>query len=171
MHVSFNPNVSFKQSTAFPMMDASRAYFMTLPQTNGAQTAMPVVVVANPELKEEKEEKKGGFRNTVANIAKFFTTTSEMTKASVKALYYGVVAGATTLAGFWAFGALPKQMNSKTIKKAFTEPFKSISTKGKVIAAVAALAVGSVQIIKGVLRSNKRAADVEHQLDVEHKTA
>ena len=60
MHVSFNPNVSFKQSTAFPMMDASRAYFMTLPQTNGAQTAMPVVVVANPELKEEKEEKKGG---------------------------------------------------------------------------------------------------------------
>ena len=37
--------------------------------------------------------------------------------------------------------------------------------------AVAALAVATVHIIKGVLKSNQRAANVEHQLDVEHVTA
>jgi len=34
-----------------------------------------------------------------------------------------------------------------------------------------ALAVATVHIIKGILKSNQRAANVEHQLDVEHVTA
>ena len=61
-------------------------------------------------------------------------------------------------------------MKNKELKRAFVEPLKTISTKGKVVAAVAALAVASIHIIKGVLRSNQRAANVEHQLDVEHVT-
>jgi len=174
MSIGSISNISFRQASPFPM-EKNQGYFMPMPQTVSPQEQIPqqapqVIVVKETVEPQEEKKKKGGLRNTIAKIAKFFTTASEMTKASAKALWYGTTSGAATLAGFWALGAVPKQIKNKSFKKAFTEPLKSISTKGKVIAGLVALAVASVHIIKGVLRSNQRAANVEHQLDVEHVT-
>lgn len=176
MSVTPISTISFRQASPFPM-ERNQGYFMPLPQLVESQPELPTTPQPAPQvviIKEEpeaKEEKKGGFRQGIAKVAKFFTTASEMTKASAKALWYGTTSGAATLAAFWALGAIPKQIKNKSFKKAFTEPLKSISTKGKVISGVVALAVATVHIIKGILKSNQRAANVEHQLDVEHVTA
>ena len=169
--------ISFRQASPFPM-ERNQGYFMPMP--SAAQVAptqdedqvqfQPVTQEVVEEPKEEKK-KKTTFREKIANVAKFFTTAGEMTKATFKALWYGSTTAAGTLAAFWALGAVPRQIKNKAFKKAFTEPLKSISTKGKVVAALAALAVGTVHIVKGVLKSNERAANVEHKLDVEHVTA
>ena len=174
MSIGSISNISFRQSSPFPM-ERNQGYFIPMP-TSAQEESVPqqvqqVIVIKEPAAPQEEDKKKGGLRNTIANVAKFFTTASEMTKASAKALWYGTTSGAATLAAFWALGAIPKQIKNKSFKKAFTEPLKSISTKGKVIAAVVALAVATVHIIKGILKSNQRAANVEHQLDVEHVTA
>ena len=174
MSIGSISNISFRQASPFPM-ERNQGYFMPMPQTASTgeqvsqQTPQVIVVKETAEPQEEKK-KKGGLRNAIAKVAKFFTTASEMTKATAKALWYGTATGGATLATFWALGALPRQMKNKELKRAFVEPLKTISTKGKVVAAVAALAVASIHIIKGVLRSNQRAANVEHQLDVEHVT-
>ena len=177
MTVNSISQISFRQASPFPM-EKNQGYFMPMPQAvevapPQAEDQVQFQPVAQEVVEEPKEEKKKKttFREKIANVAKFFTTASEMTKASFKALWYGTATAGGTLAAFWALGAVPKQIKNKAFKKAFTEPIKSISTKGKIVAGVAALAVATVHIIKGVLKSNERAANVEHKLDVEHVTA
>lgn len=175
MSIGSISNISFRQASPFPM-EKNQGYFMPMPQATSQQEQDPqqapqIIVVKETVEPQEEKKKKTTFREKIANVAKFFTTASEMTKASAKALWYGTATGGATLAAFWALGAVPKQIKNKAFKKAFTEPLKSVSTKGKVVAALAALAVATVHIIKGVLKSNQRAANVEHQLDVEHVTA
>lgn len=167
MPTNINPTIGFRQSSVFPM-ERSKGYFSPMPEiTTENQVNNPSEL--NTPKAEKTKKKKGRFKNFIANVAKFFTKTSEMTKASTKAMWYGTLTGGATLFSFWVLDALPKQIKNKAFKKAFKEPLKSIGTKGKIISAVAALGVATFHIIKGVLNSNQRAANVDHKLNISHK--
>ena len=119
-----------------------------------------------------KPEEKGGFREDLSKIAKFFTTLSEMTKATVKGAGYGALTGTVFASGFWLFKALPKGFKKgQSLKNVFKHPLKSIGTKGKIISGAAALLVAAGHIINGKLKSNQRTANVDHQLKTGHRTA
>ena len=165
MPVNMNSAISFRQSSVFPM-EKEKGYFIPMP--DGAESPKDKVELNKLKNTETKKE-KSGFRNFIGNVAKFFTTAGEMIKASAKALWYGSLTGGATLLGLWAVSGLPKQIKNKSLKKAFTEPLKSIGTKGKIIAGVATFAVASFHIIKVVLNSNQRKANVEHKLDISHQ--
>ena len=155
MYVSFNPNVSFKQQAPH------------MPKDNVQQTHKQTAVIQTQE-----EKKPSGFREDISKIAKFFTSLNEMTKASFKAVGYGALTSAVSLAGFWAFDAVPRGFKKgNKILDAFKHPIKNISTKGKVITAILGLGVAAYHIIKGLLITNQRTANVDHQLKTGHRPA
>ena len=161
MQVSFNPNVSFKSQTPQFANQIQNSAAQSIPQTGVA----PVVAAAEPE-------KRKGLREDISKIAKFFTTLSEMTKASFRAVGYGALTVAASLTGFWAFGAVPRGFKKgNNILDAFKHPVKNISKKGKVITTLLGLGVASYHLIKGKLISNQRTANVDHQLKTGHRPA
>lgn len=109
-------------------------------------------------------------RDGVADVAKFFVSTSEMTKATVKGGIYGFLAG-TTVAGYkFVTKVLPdtfKEGNS--ILNAFKHPAKSIGRKGNLAAVGVAVGVFLGNILMGKLRANQRTANVDHQLYTGHR--
>lgn len=151
MQVSFNPAVSFRQQA--PVIN---------PQ--------PVVQSNQVNTVPEQKVKRSGFREDISKIAKFFTTLSEMTKATFKAAGYGLLTGAVSLAGFWAFGAVPRGFKQgNALIDVFKHPVRSISKKGKVVTALATLGVAGYHLIKGKLTANQRTANVDHQLKTGHR--
>ena len=96
MQVSFNPAVSFRQQA--PVVN---------PQ--------PVVQSNQVNTVPEQKVKRSGFREDISKIAKFFTTLSEMTKATFKAAGYGLLTGAVSLAGFWALAQYREGLNRATL--------------------------------------------------------
>ena len=114
MPVNMNSAISFRQSSVFPM-EKEKGYFIPMP--DGAESPKDKVELNKLKNTETKKE-KGGFRNFIGNVAKFFTTAGEMIKASAKALWYGSLTGGATLLGLWAVSGLPKQIKNKSLKKA-----------------------------------------------------
>lgn len=155
MQVSFNPNVSFKQQSNEVLQNKS---------------SQPVVLQPAVAVIAPAEKKSSGFREDLSKVAKFFTTMSEMTKATIRAVGYGLLTTAAFLAGFWSFGTLPRAFRKEnSLMDAFKHPIKNISTKGKLITAAAGLGVAAYHIIKGKLASNQRTANVDHQLKTGHR--
>lgn len=153
MQVYFNPNVSFRaQNTSTKHVDVN---------TVKAQT--PVVVQPEPPAK-----KKSGLIEGISNIAKFFANFSEMTKATIKGTGYGLLTSAGVAFGFWSLESLPKAVQQKSLETVLKNPLKAISTKGKVLTAIAGLGVASYHLIKGKLSANQRMANVEHKLQTGH---
>lgn len=149
--ITFKPNVTF---TSQPL-----------------EQAQPQVAAPATETAPDTFEKKGSIKEDIGKFAKFFTTLSEMTKAAVKAIGYGAATTATFLAGGWLFGALPKGFKKgNSLLNTFKHPIKSISTKAKVITGIATAAVAGYQLIKGKLSANQRTANVDHQLNIGHRS-
>ena len=177
MYVSFNPNVSFKQGqVAFQKpaegaaQGAAQAAQAAQGAVQGAAQAMSSPQFSQPA--EKQPEKRSGLREDISKIAKFFTTLSEMTKASFRAVGYGALTVAASLTGFWAFGAVPRGLKKgNNVLDAFKHPIKNISKKGKVITALLGLGVASYHLIKGKLIANQRTANVDHQLKTGHRPA
>lgn len=118
-------------------------------------------------------KKRKGFMEGISNIAKFFVSLGEMTKASLKAVGAAAVTVAGTMTAFWAFGALPKalQQGKEAIKEVCKHPIKNTSKAGKVVAGIAGAGVAAYYIIKGILTMNQRTANVEHALKTGHRDA
>lgn len=112
---------------------------------------------------------KGSLREGLSDTAKFYTNAKEMTKATAKAVGYGTIAAGATFAGFWLFGAVPRSIKEVNLL-AFKNPLKSLSTKGKVLTALAGVAVAGYELIRGKLRANQKTANVDHQLKTGHRT-
>lgn len=150
MLVNLNPSISFRSQTS---------------------TISPIVEKNDREYAEPKPRKdRGGFIEDISKIAKFFTTLSEMTKASFKAAGYGLLTAAVALTGFWTFDAIPRTIrNGNALIDTFKHPLKNISKKGKVLSAIASIGVAGYQIIKGKLKANQRTANVDHQLKTGHR--
>lgn len=165
MYISFNPGISFKQSgiqgAQKGAQEANAAAQGGVQGTNMSQKPAP-----------KQPKKRSSLREDISKIAKFFTTLGEMTKASFKAAGYGALTVAASLAGFWAFGAVPKGFKKgNNVLDAFKHPIKNISKKGKFITALLGLGVASYHLIKGKLISNQRTANVDHQLKTGHRPA
>lgn len=152
MQVNFNPNITFRS------------------QTEPAQTEVqqqPALTQTEPDT----FKKSGSVKEDIGKVAKFFTTLSEMTKASVKAMGYGAVTAVGFLAGGWLFGSLPRGFKKgNSLLDVFKHPIRNISTKAKVITGIATAAVAGYHIVKGKLKANQRTANVDHQLNIGHRT-
>ena len=124
-------------------------------------------------VKPEKPKKRKGFMEGISNIAKFFVSLGEMTKASLKAIGGAAVAAAGTMTAFWAFGTLPKafQQGKEALKEVCKHPIKNTSKAGKVVAGIVGAGVAAYYIIKGVLTMNQRTANVDHALKTGHRDA
>ncbi len=109
-------------------------------------------------------------RDGVADVAKFFVSTSEMTRATVKGAISGFLAG-TLVAGYkFVTKVLPNTFKEgNSILNAFKNPAKSIGTKGNLTAVGVAVGVFLGNIVLGKLRANQRTANVDHQLYTGHR--
>lgn len=141
--------------------------------TQSAQASQPKDVVQPVVIQQvvEVPKKRKGFMEGVSNIVKFFKGLGEMTKATIKAVWYG---GLTMLGGvgaFWAFGALPQTFGSVegSLKEVFKQSFKNISRGAKIASGVAAGLVAAYHIVKGVLVTNTKTAGVDHALKTGHR--
>lgn len=130
--------------------------------------------LSNPTVQDVPQEytapKQQPARTAFSDIAKFFVSTSEMTKATIKAVVYGFLTG-TAIAGYkWATKAIPNAFKEGgSLVETMKHPAKSIGWKGNLFAGVAALGVASFQIVKGKLKTNQRTANVDHQLYTGHR--
>ena len=139
MQVNFNPNMSFKSNEVSPHEQSEAAV--------GIKHSKPDTF------------EKSSVKEDIGKVAKCFTTLSEMTKASVKALMYGAVTTVVGLACGWMFGALPKGFKkSGSLKQTFGHPLKSIT-----------VAVAGFNIIKGILNTNQHTANIDHKLRIGHR--
>jgi len=121
----------------------------------------------NNEVKKSKSLKGG-----IANIWKFFATTSQMISSTAKGIVYGAATGATLLAGSWLFKSLPKAFTKEgpTLWNTIRHPLKNMGKSGKIIAAVGSAIVLGYHLIKGKLEANHKTADVDHRLKTGHRS-
>ena len=160
MKVGFNPNVSFRSSSQAQQSVAEKP----------ASNALKNDEVTLSDKNAAQGNKKKPFRNFIANVAKFFATTTEMVKGTFKGAGYGAATAGGILAVGWLFGALPQGFRKGgSLKEVCKNPIKSIGTKTKVGAAVAAVAVLAGHIISAKLKANQKTADIDHQLKVGHR--
>lgn len=162
MKINFNPSVSFRKN------DQTSISNSVTKDENVKDVSAADLPIAEPELNPQH---KNIFKEAIADIAKFFTSTNEMTKGSIKAAAYGFIAG-TAVAGWkWVTKALPKAFSKNgSLKEVIKHPAKSIGWKANLLAGTAALGVASYQIIKAKLTANKKTADIDHQLYTGHRT-
>lgn len=151
MQVNYNPQTTFRA------------------QVQPLQTELSQSVATKPS-ESDTFKKSGSVKEDIGKVAKFFTTLSEMTKATVKAVGYGAATVAAGLSCGWLFGALPRGFKKgNSLKQVFKQPLKSISTKAKVITGLAAATVAGIELVKGKLSANQRTANVDHQLKIGHR--
>lgn len=133
---------------------------------------------SKPEIKEDvpqnnheeiKKTKIDKFKEKTAKVSKFFVTSEEVTKGIGKGTLYGGLTGALGLGLSWFTSALPKGFKRGT---KFTEPFKhpikSMNKTHKIVTATVAASVFVHQIVKAVLKSNQRKANIDHKLNIKH---
>ncbi len=114
--------------------------------------------VAEFSKKEDKKEKTSlwqGFKNGYTSFKKFLITSAEYTKGTLKGLVYGGVT-ALTVVGADALRSVAKKSE------------KTLSTKGKVFAGVAGVAVFALSMFKANLNANSKKADVDHRWQTGH---
>ena len=162
MEIGFNPSVGFSAVKPQETSSASSVPISEYLHENGDSVDL--------KSRVHNEEKKRPVRNFIANVAKFFATTTEMVKGTIKGSAYGILSGAAVLGGSWLFGALPRGFRKGgSLKDVCTHPLKNIGTKSKVVAALVTLAVGSYHIVAAKLKANQKTANVDHQLKTGHR--
>ena len=160
MKVGFNPNVTF--------CSASEVQPSVAEKPNSSAQKNDEVTLSDKNVAQGNKKKT--CRNFIANVAKFFATTTEMVKGTFKGAGYGVATGGGILAVGWLFGALPQGFRKGgSLKEVCKNPIKSIGTKTKVGAAVATVAVLAGHVIAAKLKANQKTADIDHQLKVGHR--
>lgn len=163
MEVGLNPYVSFCAAQA----NNTQTSNVQQPKTTNSKADS-----VEFSSKKETSEKKCPVRNFIANVAKFFATTTEMVKGTFKGVAYGLTTGVAILGGSWLFDALPKGFRKGgSLKEVCKNPIKSIGTKSKIIAGAAAVGVCAYNIIAAKLKANQKTANVDHQLKTGHRPA
>ena len=115
---------------------------------------------------ENNETKKNGTKNFVANIAKFFTATEEITKGTAKGAVYGTMTGIGVMAAGWLFNTLPKGFKKgNSLKDVFAHPIKHINKGIKISAGISTVAVAAYHVIRGKLQANQRSAFIDQKLN------
>ena len=162
MEIGFNPNVSFSAAKPQEANNIAGAPVSENLHEKGDSVEL--------KSKVHSEKKKRPVRNFIANVAKFFATTTEMVKGTVKGAAYGLLSGAAILGGSWLFGALPRGFRKgNSLKDVCKHPLKNIGTKSKVVATLATLAVGAYHIVAAKLKANQKTANEDHQLKTGHR--
>lgn len=168
MVVSFNPALRFGSAQ---VQDSSKKSYAS--QDVSAKSQYPGMDVDDNLHNAIKNKKNLSKKDSFANIIKFFINLGEMTKASLKALLYGALAGTVVAGGqLLSLTVFPKAAAkgfSSRFKEAISHPVKTLGVKGNLLAAGAGLVVASYQLIKGKLLANKRTANVDHQLYTGHR--
>ena len=166
MAVGLNPTINF---TGYKISDKQMSELKDRAQDNPEILALLDEAKAD-KYDSEKPKKKGGFRNGLASIAKFFTATEEITKGTAKGAVYGTMSGIGIMAAGWLLGSLPQGFKKgNSLKEVFKHPVKSISKSTKITAGIAALGVAIYHIVRGKLQANQRNAFVDQKLNTYKK--
>jgi len=121
-----------------------------------------------------RQEKPSLFKRVkegFANVWKFFASFGQMAVSTAKGITYGAATAIGMLAGFWAFGALPKSLTKEgpKITQIIKHPLKHIGVPGKVLAAVGSAGVLAYQLIVGKMAANQKTAVIDHKLNTGHR--
>lgn len=160
MTLELHPNIYFKASETHAEQSAKHQQT----EANKVNTEIASDTFEN-EKKAEQENKKG-LKHKLASIAKFFTSTEELTKGTAKGAIYGTLAGGSILGAGWLFGALPRGLkNTKTLVQTFKHPFQAISSKTKITAGLTAIGIAAYHIIRGKFQANLYNAFIDKKLN------
>lgn len=105
--------------------------------------------------KKEKTSLWQKFKNGYTSFKKYMITSAEYSKGALKGLVYGGVT-ALTVVGADALRGIAKKSNS------------ALSTKGKVVAGIAGVAVFALNMFKANLNANSRKAEIDHRWQTGH---
>lgn len=105
--------------------------------------------------KKEKTSLWQKFKNGYTSFKKYMITSAEYSKGALKGLVYGGVT-ALTVVGADALRGIAKKSNSE------------LSTKGKVVAGIAGVAVFALNMFKANLNANSRKAEIDHRWQTGH---
>ena len=122
------------------------------------------VGVDDTVINNQKPKKERKFVNGISNIAKFFAKFGEVTKGIFKSVFYG----ALTFSGLTLAGTLPKAFAKGNKFKETIMKFGKLGVKGKLITGFATAGVVTFHVIKGILKANKKSANVDHSLHTGH---
>lgn len=120
---------------------------------------------------EGSEKPKKSLKNGVANVWKFFSTANQMTRSTLKGIFYGAATAVGLLGGSWIFKALPNAFSKEgpTLKNTIKHPLKAVGKSGKIIAGIGAGAVLAYQLIAGKLEANQKTAVIDHKMYTGHR--
>lgn len=178
MTISFNPQVSFNSKAKQE------------PKTVTAFTPDGQKMI----LSLEETPKKRGIKGAASKVANFFVNLSEGAKGLFRGVFYGALGGTAIAAVDWVTKGAPrafakiapviedgaetatkeaikaaKSLRAKNIKEFFTKPAKYVSKGGKVVAALGAAVLLTAELVRARLHANKKTANVDHQLRVDHR--
>ncbi len=112
------------------------------------------------EITTQKKEKKGPIKTIkgfIANIKKFFSTTSEYIKGTFKGITSGAVAGSLVYTG----GAIVNSYKTKAAQKAGKELTKKIPNK--ILAGVVAAIALAANIWTASLNATEKQSEIDHR--------
>ena len=162
MQVEFNPS-KVSMSGFAPQAQYNAPSFTSA----GSQMSAPTMdEFVSSEAKEAKGVKEG-----VAGTWKFFAKFNAMTGATLKGLFYGALTGFGLLGGSWLVKTLPSAFKKEGPKllDVLKNPIKTAPKGGKILAAVAAATVLTVNLVKGVFASNQKTAVIDHKMKTGHR--
>lgn len=131
------------------------------------------VVDLTIDNKDEKQIQKQPktMKDRTANVWKFFASTNQMGKSSLKGLWYGILTGVGVLGGSWLFNSLPKAFAKEgpKLKDVILHPLKHIGKSGKIMAGIGACAVLGYQLVVGKMAANQKTAVIDHKMKTGHR--
>ena len=124
-----------------------------------------------PQTDVQPEKPKKTAKDRVAGFWKFLSTTNQMTRSTLKGVFYGAMTGVALLGGSWVFKALPNAFSkqSPTLMNTIKHPLKAVGKSGKVMAGIGAGMVLAYQLIAGKLEANQKTAVIDHKMYTGHR--
>lgn len=149
-------------------------------ETTATQTTQPVVVkdaIPSSNVKEQqtdsvqisskKAEKKGPIKSIkgfIANIKKFFATTTEYAKGTVKGLTSGVVAGSVVYTAGSVINFAKQKAANSAAKKAGEETVKVVKKiPNKALAVIVAGIALAANIWTASLNATEKSSNIDHR--------
>ena len=116
-------------------------------------------------------DKKGGVKEGVGGVWKFFAAFNQMAVSVFKGALYGGLTAFAFLTGSYLFKTLPSGFKKAGPKlwEVIKHPIKNTSKSSKIVAGVAGGLVFVGNLISGIFASNQKTAVIDHKLKIGHR--
>lgn len=131
----------------------------------------PIQAQAQDEVVTQEPKKKKSlirkFKDGYASFKKGLITAGEYAKSTVKGVFFGGIAAGGVLGADAIMGATKIIKNAKA-GEAIDKAVKVLSTKGKVLAGIAGVAVLGYNLFQASLNASEKKAEVDHRWGTSH---